>query len=376
MKLAIIITLSLLLAVVGASILHSDTGYVLIRINDYRIELNLLLFAMLLILLTITAFVVFRFIGKTYSAPREIKKWQEHRAVVNSQKNLSKGFIALGEGEYKKAQKILTKVADKTDEPLVPLLAAANAAQQQGDTYSGEFLLNRAADATPEAKYALQLAKAEQYINAGNLNAAQVALDTLGHRFKNNPIYLRLQSNIFLRSENWDKLTSLLPKLKSKSNLTENEIKELEYKSYQHLLLDAKNEREVSSRWKQIPKEIRTDKALSVDFIHKLVETEQPGAAARHIEAMLNEKFDHDLANLYSQLEIPDITPQIKNMEKWLMANPDNANLHLGLGRLYSRKQLWVMAKESLEKGLKYTDSAEARGLLFEANEHINNYAG
>lgn len=374
MKFAIIITLSLLVAMIGASVLQSGSGYVLIHFGDTRVELNLVLFVLLLVLLMVVMYWLWRFISRVFSAPADVRKWQERRGLVNTQKNLSKGFIALGEGEYRKAQKILTKVADKTTEPLVPLLAAANAAQQQGDTYSSEYLLNKAGETAPAAKQALKLARAEQKLMSGDLQSTQEILDSLGHKFNNNPIYLRLQSSIYLRDKNWGKLIEMLPKLKRKSNLSEEDIKELEYKAYRHRLIGAKDGKEVNSRWKKIPKILRQDKDVSVDFVHKLVETEQHNAAAKHIETLLNKNWNNDLVNLYSQLNISNMAAQIKNLEQWIVERKDNALLHLGLGRLYSKKELWVMAKESLEQSLGIEDSTEARGLLIEANEHIEKH--
>ncbi len=359
---------------IGASMLQNGSGYVLIHFGNTRVELNLVLFVLLWLLLMVVVYLVWRFVSRMFSAPADMKKWQEHRNLVNTQKNLSKGFIALGQGEYKKAQKILTKTAEKTSEPLVPLLAAANAAQQQGDTHSSEYLLNKAGEAAPEAKYALQLARAEQQLIAGNMQSTQEILDSLGNKFKNNPIYLRLQSSVYLRTESWDKLIEILPKLKRKSNLGEADIKELEYKAYRHQLISAKDEKEVNTRWKQIPKDLRSDKDVSVDFVHKLVETEQHNAAAKHIETLLKEKWDNDLANLYSQLDVSNVATQIQNLEKWTAERQDNALLHLGLGRLYSKKELWVMAKESLEKSLGIEASTEARVLLVEASEYIKSH--
>jgi len=375
MKIILVVTISLLLAIVGASLLQSDTGYVLIKIHDYRVELNLVFFALLLILLFVIAYLLLRFIVVVYTAPHNIKKWRAYRKLINSQQKLTRGFIALGEGEYKKAQKILTRLADTTAEPLVPLLAAANAAQQRGDSNLSEYLLNRAENTTPEAKQALVLTRAERYLNLGNLQEAQDELNILGGKFKRNPIFLRLQANIFLRSENWNQLIKILPQLKSKSNLPESEIKDMERKTYRNLLLAAKDSQQVNSGWKQIPKQLRGDKNVAIEYAHKLVETGQNATAAKHIVSILNSNWDDDLANLYSRLDTPDATGQIKNMERWLGEHKDNHIIHLGLGRLYARKKLWVMVKESLEQSLKISDSAEVRGLLLEAREHIKDFS-
>jgi len=269
-KIIIIIMVVLLATVAGVSVLGVDTGYVYIKVRDFNVELSLLLLLMLIFAFTVVVHYLWKFINKTTGLKQEVQQWQAHRDLVQGHKKASEGFIALGEGNYKKAQKYLSKAAKKTDYSLVPLLGAANAAQQRGDEETRDFFLNKALDENPGAKLSLWLTKADHMMSLGKIKDAQFVLDNLGKKVKNNPVALRIQANIFARSSQWEKVLPMIPLLYKKTNLATEEIEQLAQQAYKMGLLQADSVETLQTRWKQLPKEIRSEQEMVQDYVHKL----------------------------------------------------------------------------------------------------------
>ena len=187
-KLIIVITLTLLFSIVAVSFLGSDSGYVYIKIQDFNVEISLLLLVILIVFFTVAVHYLWQFANRTLNAKKDLKKWSHKNNLEKAHKKVSDGFIALGEGNYKKANKILSKVSNKTDYSLVALLGAASAAQQQGDDKSRNFLLDKALSDNPKAKLALKLTQADNMISLNKFEDAQAVLDELGRKVKNNSI--------------------------------------------------------------------------------------------------------------------------------------------------------------------------------------------
>ena len=97
------------IAVSAGLLAHQDSGYVLFGRGYDTLEMSLSLFLVLLILSYIFGYVLVRFIFRTWTMPEEIKQWRSSQQAKKSRKTSLQGLINLSQGQWKKAERLLTR---------------------------------------------------------------------------------------------------------------------------------------------------------------------------------------------------------------------------------------------------------------------------
>jgi HemY protein len=85
--------------------------------------------------------------------------------------------------------------------------------------------------------------------------------------------------------------------------------------------------------------------------------------------ASLKNEWNPALVLRYGDPATDDRTKRLKQCEKWLKLHPDDAGLHLALGRLCAAESLWGKAREHMVKSLELEPSSlgyDAFGQLLE----------
>ncbi|MBT3197272.1 MAG: heme biosynthesis protein HemY, partial [Gammaproteobacteria bacterium] len=122
MRRILVLTSILLVASVAALELRGQSGYLLLRLNEWTIETSpsfaLITLLTLFLLLQGLIHLLLRFIH----SPRDLKQWSQRQRVKRSQKQLTLGLITLAEGEWKKAELLLSKSAEHSETPLMHYL--------------------------------------------------------------------------------------------------------------------------------------------------------------------------------------------------------------------------------------------------------------
>ena len=142
---ALLILLLALLVGTGLSLgLTYDLGYIRISLGNYLIETNFwvgLGLILVIILLTVTLInTVRRFRQGTGVMAGWIARGNERRA----RRRTTRGLLALAEGNWPRARKLLSSSASHADTPLINYLAAAQAAFESGDYEAVDELLRKA----------------------------------------------------------------------------------------------------------------------------------------------------------------------------------------------------------------------------------------
>ena len=75
------------------------------------------------------------------------------------------------------------------------------------------------------------------------------------------------------------------------------------------------------------------------------------------IRAALKREWDSGLLPAYGEAGPDDASKRIRQCEKWLATHPDEPLLHLALGLLCAREELWGKAREHLVRSLELEPS-------------------
>lgn len=381
----LLIVLFALIIGTGLSLgLQYDLGYIRISLGNYLLETNfwvglaLLIVVIALIVLTINLF------RRMRHGSGMIAGWVSRGKERRARRRTTRGLLALAEGNWPRARKMLTSAASHADTPLINYLAAAQAAFECGDHEAEDELLRKAFESTPGSDMAVGITQAQLQLAGNRLELALATLVRLRKQSPHHPFVLKLLTNTYLRLEDWRELSKLLPELRKRSVLPESELGEIERQVWHNLLEraaeDCRRQQKDDPRtslepltrlWDELPGFLRKDEQTIGDYARLLADLGDEAQTETLLRKVLQNHWSDDLVNLYGRIEGRKPGEQLLTAEQWLKDRPNNAELLLALGRLSLRNELWGKAKEYFETSLRLRRSREALAELSRLSAHM-----
>ncbi len=133
MRTLIATLLGLLFAVVVTLWVKEDNGYFLIGYGLWSIEGSLALLILTAALVCLLLYLAVRTLARLWSMPERLHDWNGRRRATRARYALTQGLVELAEGNWKAAENHLIRYAHQCETPLLNYLAAARAAQLQGE---------------------------------------------------------------------------------------------------------------------------------------------------------------------------------------------------------------------------------------------------
>lgn len=368
--------LLLVLATALALFAREDPGYVLISIRGWQVEGSVTLFTLLFIVTLLLSHLLLRWSAATWNLPHRLSTWSRQRSVRRSQAATQKGLLTLAEGHWARAEKLLSRAAEKSDTPLLNYLAAARAAQKLGSDKRRDHYLALAHHSMPEAELAVGLTQADVQLSHGQLEQALATLRHLRGIAPKHPYVLYLLKRLYEKLESWDDLMTLLPDLKRLKLVDEPALHALETNLHRQLLLRlpaTADHQQLEAAWSAVPKGLRLQPELVGLFSDRLVAAGLPGRAERLLREALRRDIDSGLLRRYGRVVGDDPALQLSLVEGWLKAQPGSAELMLTAGRLALHNELWGKAQSLLEASLAAEPRAETYCELGHLLQQIGN---
>jgi HemY protein len=360
--LLLLILALLLLASALAPLLKTDPGHVLINFGDWTIETSVLVLALaLLVLWFLIQLAVWIWRMPVVTA----RKMREQRAF----KQLEKGLLALTEGDWKGAEKALEKSASTQGRTTAHYLAAAEAADGQNAHERREYYLEQADSGGAKKRFLVELTRARMLLTSGSRAAALPILQDLYKRRRKHPQVLELLSRCYRELGEWDKLQSLIPVLSKAGVLDDEQSQLLQEEVSVNKLLSVSNGEDLQAAWKQLPRAMRQHTATVDAFATQAAKLERADLAEPLIVASLKNEWSPALVLRYGDPSVDDRIKRLKQCEKWLKQHPEDAGLHLAVGRLCAGERLWGKAREHMVKSLELEPTSlgyDAFGQLLE----------
>jgi len=293
------------------------------------------------------------------------RKMREQRAF----KQLEKGLLALTEGDWRAAEKALEKSASQQGRTTAQYLAAAQAADSQDAHERREYYLEQADSGGGKKRFLVELTRARMLLANGNRAAALPLLQDLHKRRRKHPQVLELLSRCYRELGDWDGLVALLPVLQKTGVLDDDQARDLREEAAVDKLRKAENAEELQAAWKQLPRAMRHHATIVDAFATAASRLQRADLAEPVIIASLKREWNPALVLRYGDTGADDSSKRLKQCEKWLKQHPDDAGLHLALGRLCAGESLWGKAREHMVKSLELEPSSlgyDAFGQLLE----------
>jgi HemY protein len=313
--------------------------------------------------------------------PRHLREYSRRRRAEHARQALNKGLIELSEGRFSAAERLLTRHAKDSDDPLINYLSAARAAQQLGAHARRDEYLRQAHEQTTGADMAVGLTQAELQLAHRQTEQALATLTRLHGLSPRHAYVLKLLARLYEQVGDWEQLTGFLPELRRRRVMPEERLEAMERAAYTGRLENAarrSNAEALDSAWEQMPKRLKEEDEIFQRYIEALRRQEgRLGAAEQLLRARLDKQWNETLARLYGELELADPARQLQNAEAWLKEHAHSPALLYTLGRLCVRNRIWGKARSYYEASIGITPSVDAYlelGALLE--QHIGDPDG
>ena len=356
MKFGIIVVIVLFISAFGAHFLLADPGYVVINFRGYVIEMSVAVLAGLSVALVLLVWLI----RKLIIAPRRLGEAAGRYRSARSGKKLTKGMIAVAEGNFSRGEKMLGRAASTSDSPLFNYLQAARAAHLQGHDDRRDEWLRLAYKETPEAANAILLTQAEFQLDRGQNEQALATLRRLEEDSKNHAHALALMGRLYFKLEDWASLAELLPRLRKNTQLEPETLDRWAIRVHQQALDTAADVEVLDHAWKGIARKLRSDSTLLIAYYEGLVRLGLHDRAEKELAAALRTDWRGPLVRLFGLVEATDTTKQLKRAEGWLKNHAEDPDLLLAAARLCLRNELWGKARSYLETVITMRPTPEA----------------
>lgn len=358
MKFVIWITGLFALAVLVGLASTLNTGYAILFLPPWRMEVSFNLLLLGIVALIVLAYVVLRIISITAGLPAEVKRFQRQKKLKAARHALREAGIAFFEGRFQKAEREALKAM--TDEyaaenRALALLLAARSAGATGDLDKRDQYLQQL-DTLPER---LQLARhmldAELKLEAKDALGALAAIERARALSPNLTNALRLELKVRLLQRQPEAVLALTEKLLKAEALEPSQARRYRLAAYSQQLTGFVGSREVRDWLRRIPEAERHNPVLVSEIVSRLIALEDFDYAATLLaEALADEdqatpELARELGQLAERLSPEKRLELMRDAEGWLKTRPRDHMLLLALGRLAMNQQLWGKAQSYLE---------------------------
>jgi len=348
--------------------ISTNKGYILISLDTYTTYETTIINA-------IIATVVFYFLlgllewilRKLLSMSSITRGWFGQRKTKKAERNRLLGMLALFEGNSKQAQKLLSKSAERTSAPALTYIAAAKAAQEQGNYVLRDSYLQQATQSQKGCSLAVGLVWVELQIEAKQFAEALLTLKELDSSFPGNKRVEKLYLDIYPPLNQWADYIKALTKQRKYLSLVDTEFDRLLLNAYQHLFKQLAEEsgEALQTLWNEkSSRSIRKEVAYQCAMLEAFIESERYEFAEFFLVEKLKEQFALPLLAYLDKFQISDKEKLILVLEKQLKKDSENGAIHRALGKLKLNTDDQAAAIEHLQKGLELDPNVDDFALL------------
>ncbi|QPR53626.1 heme biosynthesis HemY N-terminal domain-containing protein [Aeromonas allosaccharophila] len=354
-----------------------NKGYVLIALGNYTIESSVTSAVILAVLFYGALLIVEWLLGRVFGLRRKTLGWYGSRRRRKANQQTVAATLAMAEGQYSQAEKLLIKGASNSDTPLLNYLSAAKAAQARGDDARRDQYLQKAQEENPKAELALTLTQTQLQIEQGQYDTALAMLESVYALNPRHPMVLDQLRQVHLARQDWSALCDLIPALHKVGKLTPKQEEDLLKQAWCGRLQQAAGSLEtIKAVWQDLPRKLRLEPELLAcygDLLRQLGADNE--AATLWQEALRKQPMPQLLARL-PKLKLDSYQPLLALLQKQ-QGQPDVdtalAQLYLLAGQLDDAQKLLEQEVERAPNAAAYHalgQLMDKRRLTNKANEY------
>lgn len=371
MKTLIWVVAIIVLAVAITLAARYNTGYLLLVLPPYRVELSLNLLVVLAVTMFAVGYALVRFMAATLRLPRQVREYRLARRKEKAQATLTEALREYLAGRYGRAETVAAASLELGEQPGLAALLAARAAHELRAYERRDAYLDRAASAASGGEAARIVTTADLLLDERRY---QEALDLLKLLPRRHTAALRLELKAQQQARNWEQVFALAEELRRRNVFDATQAGEVRrYALAENLKRKALDSRALEEAWEKVPSSDRKDRRVAAAAAQCFIALGGCDKAHRIIEEALEAGWDSDLVGLYAECEGGDTVRRIERAETWLKIQPGDAALLLTLGRLCADQGLWGKAQSYLEASLAIEPTHSAHLAAARLQEQLGN---
>ncbi|WP_421248320.1 heme biosynthesis HemY N-terminal domain-containing protein [Aeromonas jandaei] len=354
-----------------------NKGYVLIALGNYTIESSVTSAVILAVLFYGALLIVEWLLGRVFGLRRKTLGWYGSRRRRKANQQTVAATLAMAEGHYSQAEKLMLKGASNSDTPLLNYLSAAKAAQARGDDVRRDQYLQKAQEENPKAELALTLTQTQLQIEQGQYDTALAMLESVYALNPRHPMVLDQLRQVHLARHDWAALCDLIPTLHKVGKLTPKQEEELLQQAWNGRLQQAASNLEtLKAVWQELPRKLRLEPELLASYGDLLRGLGADSEAATLWQEALRKQAMPQLLSRLPKLKLDNYQPLLAQLQKQQgQPEVDNAlaQLYLLAGQLDEAQKLLEQQVEKAPSAAVYHALGQVmdkRRLTNKANEY------
>jgi len=334
-----------LLAAALAPVFKNDPGLVQIHFRGWTVETSVLVLGLALA----AAWLLLWLAVRLWRLPAETaRRIREQRALIQ----LEKGLLALTEGDWSTAERALQKSASSHGRTTARYLAAAEAADSQDAGDRAEWYLEQADSRNRKQKFLVELTRARILLANGQFAEARPILEEIQGRRRRHPQVLDMLARCYRELGDWEALLKLLPAMQKAGLVNDEEATELRQHAAAAELKRSQDADELQQRFRGLPRQMQRSSEVVGAYADQALKLGAPDLTEEVIRNSLKVQWEPTLLIPYGEPGPDDAARRLRQCDKWLQNHPDDHWLHLALGRLCAREELWGKARQHMIRSL------------------------
>ncbi|WP_429039898.1 heme biosynthesis HemY N-terminal domain-containing protein [Aeromonas veronii] len=334
-----------------------NKGYVLIALGNYTIESSVTSAVILAVLFYGALLIVEWLLGRVFGLRRKTLGWYGSRRRRKANQQTVAATLAMAEGHYSQAEKLMIKGASNSDTPLLNYLSAAKAAQARGDDARRDQYLQKAQEENPKAELALTLTQTQLQIEQGQYDTALAMLESVYALNPRHPMVLDQLRQVHLARQDWSALCDLIPALHKVGKLTPKQEEDLLQQAWSGRLQQAAGSLEtLKAVWQDLPRKLRLEPELLACYGDLLRQLGADGEAATLWQEALRKQPMPQLLARLPKLKLDSYQPLLALLQK----QKGQPEVDTALAQLYLLAGQLDDAQKLLEQEVERAPSAAA----------------
>ena len=362
-----------------------NSGYALIFLPPWRVEISLNIFIVLLITSVILLYLALRMFAELSGLPERVRQYrarQQERASVQLEREAR---IAFYEGRYQRAERLASEAfaaALHADDAFAANgLLGARAAHAMRDYDKRNTYFEKLQARLGQQHLATLMSMAELFLDERRYNEASQAIVAAREITPKLTAAMKIELRLRQKERNPEAVLKLVEQLTRSDAMDAEQAAHIRIAAYQQQLRQhPMTARELKDWSRKLPETERLNPQLTASVASQYQEQGESLLARDTLAAAIDAEWSAELIEQYGQLDLTGeaLTQQLQQAEQWLKLHPNDHRLLLTLGRLCRQRELWGKAQTYFEASIAIKATAiahaELAGLLdfLERNEESN----
>lgn len=341
-----------------AFLVARDPGYVLVSYDGSTMETSLWFALACLFLVALLVYLIGFLIRRLARSGFAVSGWFRWRRATKARNRSLTGIMLFAEGRWSEAKRALLESAGRIDTPLANLIAAARSANELGDYRERDDILAQARESTPQADFVVELVRAELQQVAGQWARSIATLNALRGKAPEHPMVLKRLLDAHEKLGDFDAVAELAPSLPKDAAPGMAGVHVAIWRArFAKCKASADADEHARKAWKAMPKRLRTDEGIVMDYVDALAPS-APVEAEGVLRRALKKDWREAWIRRYGSVD-SDPVKRLAIAKQWLKSRPDDPVLLLTLGRLAASTGNTEEAKSYLEASLESREDAD-----------------